>query len=85
MSDIFVEDNIEIASNVALNWNEVFNKIKPNLKEFYYESSLNNFFNCFILLSQFLCSRSSSNNIKDTKIYMRKVNIKKYGRRKFLQ
>ena len=35
MSDIDVEQTILIVFNDTVNWNRVFNKIKPNLKDFY--------------------------------------------------
>ena len=52
-----VERNIVIASNDALNWKEGFNKIKPNIKDFDYEESLNNLVNDLIQLSQVPCTR----------------------------
>ena len=34
MYDIDVEHNLVIESNDTIDWNQVFNKIKPNLKDF---------------------------------------------------
>ena len=42
MYDIDVEHNIVIESNYVINYNQVFNKIKPNLKDFDHENQLNN-------------------------------------------
>ena len=42
MYDIDVEHNIVIESNYDINYNKVFNKIKPNLKDFDHENQLNN-------------------------------------------
>ena len=42
MYDIDVEHNIVIESNYDINYNQVFNKIKPNLKDFDHENQLNN-------------------------------------------
>ena len=49
-----VEDNVVIASNYSVNWDEVLNKIKPNLNYFYYEESLNNCVNFLIRSFQLL-------------------------------
>ena len=48
MYDIDIEQIRVIESNDIVYWNQVFNKIKHNLNEFYYESSLNNFVNYLI-------------------------------------
>ena len=58
----------------------MFNKIKPNLKDFDYEESLYNCVNDLIQFSQVPCTRLSGNNRKDTK-YMSKFNTKSYGRK----
>ena len=47
-SDIGVQRNLLISYNDNVDSNNVFNKIKHNLNEFYYESSLNNFVNYLI-------------------------------------
>ena len=36
MFDIDVKQNRVLSSNYEINWNEVFNEIKPNLMDFYY-------------------------------------------------
>ena len=45
----------------------MFNKTKPNIKDFYHEESLNNCVNYLIKLSQVPHTRSSWNNRKDKK------------------
>ena len=55
MSEMDSEDNIVIASNDGVNWNGFFDKIKPNLKYYYYEKLLNNFVNDLIQLYQVSC------------------------------
>ena len=52
MSEIDVEQDLVIESNDAVNWNQVYNRIKPNLKYFYYKHSLNNSVNHVIELYQ---------------------------------
>ena len=44
MSESDVEENIVISSNDVVSWDEVLNKMKPNLKDLYFEESLNNYF-----------------------------------------
>ena len=48
MYDIDFEQNIVILSTDSVDWIQVFNKIKPNLKEFYCENLLNICFNYII-------------------------------------
>ena len=37
MYDIYVEQKLIMAYNDAVNWNQVFNKVKPNIKDLNYE------------------------------------------------
>ena len=63
MSDIDVENNLVIACNESVNWNQVFNKIKINQKYFDYANSLNNCVTNLIDFFQVPCARSIKNNI----------------------
>ena len=54
MSEIYVEPNIIIVSNDTVDWNQVFNKIKLNLKNFYYENLMNNCVDYLVKLFQLL-------------------------------
>ena len=51
MYKIDSKDNIVISSTNSINRNEVFNKVKPNLKDFDYEELLNNCVDYLIQLS----------------------------------
>ena len=66
ISENYVEWNIVVASNYAKNWNEVFNEIKTNLKDFDYEESFNRCVKYLIKLYQVSFTRSSGNNRKET-------------------
>ena len=57
MCGIDIEQNHVIAYSDSINWNQVLNKIKPNLNDIYYENSLNNFGINLIELSSALCLR----------------------------
>ena len=62
--DIDFEQNPLISYNDAINWDQVFNKIKPNLTYFDYVNSLNNHVNDLIKLSQVTRTKSRATNIK---------------------
>ena len=51
MYGIDVEQNHVIAYSDSINWNQVLNKIKPNLNDIYYEILFNNFVIYLIELS----------------------------------
>ena len=57
MSEIDVEHNIVIDYWDNLNRNHVFDKLKPYLKDFDYENSLNDCVNDLVELYQLPCAR----------------------------
>ena len=59
MSKIDVEQNLIIISYDSVDWNNLFNKIKPNLKYFDYKNSLNNCVNYSIKMYQLTITISS--------------------------
>ena len=68
MSEIYVKYNLVIEYINVVNWNQVFNKIKPNFEDFYYEDLLNNCINYLIKISQVLFTRSSVTKIKENNL-----------------